>query len=353
MEHTKLVTPAELEDFADRRDSEPVIPELVATLVNLSVPDLTQCRIPYGDSIGLPGLDGIVQTENGFRQYVPRQTSYWEIGRSENAQNKATRDYKKRTENTPVAERGKVTFVFVTPRSKDWNQPSQTTWIQERIDDGWKDIKIIDGIQLCEWLRDFPGVGKWLLQKIGLVDTNTGFRTPAEHWSHVSQIVGGNDPPLPPQIFLVGRENACQQLKRLFQNEAQQLILSIESENDAEDFVAAFLESLDEITQRAFSSRCLFISDLETWNTFSSLRFSHILVANPRLNLVDLNEQQHLAALAHGHSIIIPASGAWSHGGEKVIPKMNYPAASYGVSNKFNCCACSLTYSLSRPWSLT
>lgn len=46
MEHTKLVTPSELEDFADRRDSEPVIPELVARLVNFSVPDLTLCRIP-------------------------------------------------------------------------------------------------------------------------------------------------------------------------------------------------------------------------------------------------------------------------------------------------------------------
>lgn len=46
MEHTKIVTPSELEDFADRRDSEPVLPEFVATLLNLSVPDLTLCRIP-------------------------------------------------------------------------------------------------------------------------------------------------------------------------------------------------------------------------------------------------------------------------------------------------------------------
>jgi hypothetical protein len=57
MEHTKLVTPSELEDFADRRDSEAVIPEVVALLVELSVPDLTLCRIPYGDSIGLADFD--------------------------------------------------------------------------------------------------------------------------------------------------------------------------------------------------------------------------------------------------------------------------------------------------------
>ena len=150
MEHTKLVTPSELEDFADRRDSEPVIPELVATLVNLSVPDLTLCRIPYGNSIGLPGLDGMVQTEGGFRQFVPKQTSYWEISCGADAQGKATENYTKRNDKTPVAERANVTFVFVTPRSKDWDQPSQAAWIQRRQGDGWKKIKVIDGVQLCE-----------------------------------------------------------------------------------------------------------------------------------------------------------------------------------------------------------
>src|SRR5712664_741111 len=158
MEHTKVVTPSELEDFADRRDSEPIIPELVSQLVDLSVPDLTLCRIPYGDSIGLPGFDGIVQTENGFRQFVPKQISYWEIGRNEDAQAKATKEYGNRTDKTPLAERAKATFVFVTPRSKDWDEPSQTEWMRKRQNDGWKGIKIIDGVQLCDWLREFPAV---------------------------------------------------------------------------------------------------------------------------------------------------------------------------------------------------
>lgn len=323
MEHTKLVTPSELEDFADRRDSEPILPELVALLVDRSVPDLTLCRIAYGDSIGLPGFDGMVQTEAGFRQFVPKQTSYWEIGRGASAQKKATEDYKKRTDKTLPAERSNVTFVFVTPRSKDWDQPSQAAWIQKRRRDGWKEVKVIDGVQLCEWLREFPGMGKWLLQRIGLVKALTGFQTPAEHWSHLAQMVSKDDPPLPPKIFLAGRENACQQLERLFRHEAQQLIFAIESENDAEDFVAAFLESLDQTTRRAYSSRCLFISDAEAWHTFSNLRFSHILVASQRLDLADSNEQLHLAARARGHGIIFSVSGAWSHGAEKLVPIMS------------------------------
>ena len=323
MEHTKVVTPSELEDFADRRDSEPVIPELVALLVNLSVPDLTQCRIPYGDAVGLPGLDGLVQTEAGFRQFVPKKTSWWEIGRSENAQKKATDEYKKRTDGTPPSERAEATFVFVTPRSRDWDQPSQSAWIQARKGGGWKEVKVIDGVQLCDWLREFPAVGKWLLQRIGLVKALTGFQTPAEHWSHLAQMVSQGDAPLPPKVFLAGRENACQQLERLFRREIRQLILAIESENDAEDFVAAFLESLDETTRRAYSNQCLFISDPDAWHTFSSLRFSHTLVASPRLDLADSNEQLHVAARARDHGIIFSVSGAWAHGGEKLVRIMS------------------------------
>lgn len=324
MEHTKVVTASELEDFSDRRDSEPVIPELIHQLVKLSVPDLTQCRIPYGDSIGLPGFDGLVQTEAGFRQFVPKKTSYWEISRGANAQSKATQNYTKRTRDQGISasERANATFVFVTPRSRDWNHASQLKWINARRKGGWKEIKVIDGVQLCDWLREFPAVGKWLLQRIGVVKNLTGFKTPAEHWSHLAQMVSLGDTPLPPKIFLAGRENACQQLERLFRREIQQLILSIESENDAEDFVAAFLQSLDEATRRDYSNQCLFISDPDAWHTFSNSLASHILVASPRLDL-DSNEQLHVAARARGHGIIFSVSGAWARGTEKLVKIMS------------------------------
>ena len=317
MEHTKLVTPSELEDFANRHDSEGVVPELVAQLVNLSVSDLTVCRIPYGDSIGLPGFDGVVQTETGFRQFVPRQTSFWEIGRGKNAQAKATEDYGKRTIDTPLGDRGKASFVFVTPRSRDWDQASQGKWIQDRQGDGWKEVKVLDGVQLCDWLREFPVVGKWLLQRIGLIKATTGFQTPAEHWKNLSDL---GDPRLPTKIFLVGREVACQQLERVFRGEVQQLVLSIESEHDAEDFVAAYLQSLDEQARRAFGSRCLFISEPDAWQTFGNLPARHVLVASPRLDLADVHEQLHMAAKGRGHGIVFSVSGAWSHGSEKLVP---------------------------------
>ncbi|MDD4964071.1 MAG: hypothetical protein PHI11_09160 [Gallionella sp.] len=320
MEHTQIVTASELEDYAQRRDSEAVIPELVWWLVTTSVPDITACRIPYSDSINLPGLDGLVETESGFRQFVPTQRSFWETGRGD-PQTKATEDYRKRTKEISAEERQTATFVFVTARSRTWSQSKQAKWVEDRGNDEWRAIKILDGVQLADWLREFPAIGKWLLNKIGLVKNANGFETVAEHWTLLSNLKANtaNDPPLPPTVFLVGREKACEELNRLFRGETTQLLLATESEKDAEDFVAAFLESLDVKTRQAFSSCCLFISDADTWHSFANLRASHILVASPRLDL-ESNEQLLMAARKNGHRIIIPVSGTWSHGNESLIP---------------------------------
>ena len=150
-------------------------------------------------------------------------------------------------------------------------------------------------------MRDFPAIGKWLLNKIGLVKSANGFQTVAEHWPLLSQSGRANDPPLPPKVFLVGRDKACEELSRLFRGEIKQLLLATESEPDAEDFVSAFLESLDEDSRRAFSSRCLFINDANAWHSFASLRTAHVFVASPRLDLESTNEQLHMAAKRNGH----------------------------------------------------
>lgn len=322
MEHSQIVTPNELEEFAKRVDSEAAIPELVWRLVTTSVKDLSLCRIPYGNSIGLPDLDGLVETESGLRQFVPKGRSYWEIGRSSKPQAKATADFKKRTAETSAKERASTTFVFVTPQNRPWPPQSQLRWIARRKKEGWKDIKIIDGIQLCDWLQEFPVHGKWLLKKIGLGTNVSGFETVAEHWGLIPQSTNPGDPPLPAKTFLIGRDKACVELARLFRGEITQLLLSVESEHDAEDFVAAFVESLDETTRRLFSDRCLLISDADTWEALINLRDDHVLVANPRIDLV-LNERLHMAARQRGHRMIIPVSGSWADGKESLISIRN------------------------------
>jgi hypothetical protein len=220
MEHTQIVTAAELENYANTIESEAAVPELIWMLVKESSTDLTTCRIPYGDAVNQPGWDGLVETPSGFRQFVPQGKSFWEIGTGGDPQGKATSDFKKRTENTKPEDRKDATYMFVTPRGAGaggWNEPAQTKWLDERKNSGWGRIKILDGIQIGDWLRDYPAIGKWLLKRMGLVKITSGFATPTEHWENLQQLSQpNNDPPIPPKLFWIGRDQARTELLRLF-----------------------------------------------------------------------------------------------------------------------------------------
>ncbi|MDX2186721.1 MAG: hypothetical protein SFV32_07305 [Opitutaceae bacterium] len=319
MEHTEIVTANELQTYAERSDSEAVIPELVSLLVKESVEDLSLCRIPYGDMINQPGWDGLVETEIGHREFVPKKKSFWEMGTGGKPQKKATKDFKGRTRSMANTVRQEATYVVVTPHSRLWPEPSQTRWKTKYAKFGWKEVKIVDGVQLADWLREYPAIGKWLLKKIGLVDKAHGFSTPAEHWENLAQSSRNGDPPLPARLFLVGRDHASTQLQHLFEGKSSQLLIATESEHDANDFVAAFLGSLDPEVQQIFRNRCLFIKEPDAWLSMTSLRDRHVLVAHPNLDLVDIGEQLHLAAKKRGHAVVIPILGAAGAGAESVV----------------------------------
>jgi hypothetical protein len=330
MEHTQLINAIELENYASRRDSVAgVIPELLYFLVRQSAPDCTACRIPYGASINQPGLDGFVETVTGFREFVPRGRSYWEIGTGGEPQKKATDDFRKRTEKTTWEERQIATYVAVTafgPGVDGWNEPSQREWISRRMDQGWKGIRILDAVKLADWLREFPAVGKWLLKQIGLVKSAAGFRTPAEHWENLQHLC---KPELPAQLFMVGRDHARTQIEPLFRGQINQLVLAIDSEHDAEDFVAAFLASLEPETRREFGNHCLFISDPDVWVSMTSLTAAHVLVAHPNLDLESSGQQLLFEAKKRGHRVILSAS---SWGGEELLQLRSPPAASIAAT---------------------
>lgn len=329
MEHTQIVTANELDSFADTRDSQAVIPELVWKLVN-EAPGLTTCRIPYGDAINQPGWDGLVETSHGFRQFVPQGRSFWEIGTKADPQRQATENFANRTDGMSEDERKDAIFVFLTPRSSGsggWNQPAQSNWKDDRKIYGWKGIKIIDGVQLADWLRELPAVGRWLLKNAGLVRSSIGFTTPLEHWENLQQLARTGDPPLPPKLFLAGRDQACSELARLFEGQTRELVLATENDLDGEDFVAAFLASLEADTRRAFGNKCLFVKEADAWNSLIHLKTAHVLVAHPNLDLEESGEQLHLGAKSRGHSLIIPITSGWSGGRDNLL-SLRSPSAS-------------------------
>jgi hypothetical protein len=322
MEHTQIVNAGELEKYADTIESQSVIPELVYELVRSSCPDLVACRIPYGDSINQPGLDGFIETADGFRHFIPKGKSILEIGVNKDPKTKASKDFKKRTGQISKQDRKEITYIFVTPRvaaSGGWDEPAQRKWIESQKKEGWRDIKIIDGIHLVDWMQEFPAIGKWLLKEMKILKTIVGLVTPSEHWENIQQLTGVGDPPLPAKIFLLGREQACAEINRLFLGEIKQVVFASESAMDTEDFIAAFLESLDIDKRKQFCNKCLFIEETEVWTSMAALKVAHVLVAHPGLDLEYSGEQLHMAAKKNGHSIVIALSGRSMEGSEKII----------------------------------
>ena len=331
MDHTHIVQAADLDRYSPTRESQSVIPELIYWLVKQSVPPPTVCRIPYGDAVNQPGWDGLVEIAQDFLEYIPSGASYWEIGTGANPQNKATTDFKKRTEALSDDERAKSSFVFVTPRSSlsgGWNEPEQTKWRDDRKNNGWKLIRIIDGVKLADWLREFPAVGRWMAKKLGLTRTLGGLTTPTDYWELVLAESVSDDPPLPPKLFTEGRSNACEALHSVFEGKTQPLLLFAEGHKDVADFVAAYLLTLEPNVARGYANRCLYINDKEAWRSIVETRSAHVLVADPRLGL-EMEEQADLQALARqrGHAMVIPLCGAWS-GNSPEILKLRSPSQS-------------------------
>lgn len=331
MDHTHIVQASDLERYADTRDSQAVIPELIYWLVKQSVSNASVCRIPYGDGVNQPGWDGLVKTTEAFLEFVPDGESYWEIGTGSKPQEKASDDFKKRTGALPDNDRAKASFVFVTPRSAGaggWNEPEQTKWLKCREGSGWKSIRIIDGVKLADWLREFPAVGQWMAKKINLSGSLGGISTPSEHWEIILAQTAPDEPPLPPKLFTEGRANACNALQSLFDGKSQKLLLFAESPLDVPDFVAAYIESLNPETARHYANRCIFINEEDAWRGVVEARKSHVLVANPRLGLeAEGRADLQTIAIRKGHAVIIPLCGAWSGENLEII-KLRSPSQS-------------------------
>lgn len=291
---------------AHAEDAQGVIIELVWRLVGASCPKPRERRFPLGDSIGQHGPDGFLDAE-GFEPFVPEGRSFWQIGTGLKACDKATSDYKALTAAVPVNVRIDSTFVFVTPLSGrrewkyTWKEDAQAGWIKERkLKNEWKDVRVIDGTKLVDWIHHFPAAAKWLASKMGL--PVQGIDTPEERWA-VLRTIGG--PPLKPQVFLTNRLDACNKLKQILAGNISQLKLQTHFPDQIVDFVAAYLATLDEETRTDITGQCLVISGIDAWNAICEQYRNHILIAAPT---VDLSGHQGSILLGKarraGHSVI-------------------------------------------------
>ena len=142
------VSAHDLNGWSGTRDSQDTLPEIVRRLIHASIADVSLIRFPSSDAVHMRGFDGILVTGSIMHHYIPAGASVWEFGTGEDPEGKATRDYKKRTENPQGVDPQTTTYVAVT--SRFWNSDKKAVWCAERQHSGeWLDVKALDAEDLA------------------------------------------------------------------------------------------------------------------------------------------------------------------------------------------------------------
>ncbi len=263
------INATDLNSWANRRDAQAVLPQLVRRLIHATTKQLQRTHFPAGDSVQMGGWDGIAYTEQG-NSFVLTGLSTWEFGATRDIKGKADSDYKKRCAEPLGIIPAQAAFIFVTlrrwGRKDDWTQEKN----QEKI---WAKVIAYDADDLEQWLELAPGVHTWFSRILGKWSEDTldlgGFW---EEWTQATT------PPLSSQLYLADREDAIEVVKNWLTAAPSKLTIQADSSTEAIAFLAAVLHHLPEEERLQHLSRCVLPQTEAAWRYVSSVQDSLILV---------------------------------------------------------------------------
>lgn len=231
------------------RDGQAKLPELASRLILAVYGPAAALRFPSDDSIQHAGWDGVCDTPRDST-HIPAGKSVWEIG-AQRARigAKAQEDYAKRTANPLGVNPSETCFIFFTPQS--W--PQKEVWAAERRADGiWRDVRVIDGDTLVNWLELYPGVAEWLAVRIKR--RPEGLRNLGEVWSEWSL---ATIPHLSPELIIADRDDQAISVLRWLYNSGSVLCVQAEAADEAIAFLHAAIGLLPINNRIYWESRIL------------------------------------------------------------------------------------------------
>jgi len=277
-----------LEQFAETRDGQSTIPELINKLIRASIgTEANDLLFPSGDSISQPGWDGICNVDKG-NEYVPSGFSGWEIGCNKKIAPKANSDYEKRSKDPLSLNPENTTFVFVTPLR--WS--GKDKWIKARKTEAkWKDVRVYDVDRLVHWIELCPAVGKWLAVRIGKLIP--GLIQLDEAWKEWSR---STMPAITENLILAGRDEEVERVVNWLKGNAS--ILSVQA--DSTDETIAFLNAVINQHTPNYNSRCLIASTNDMARTLANS-------ISPLIIVLESTEPGIAAFLVQqGHHVYLP-----------------------------------------------
>ncbi|SFE87722.1 hypothetical protein [Spirosoma endophyticum] len=304
------VDTTDLRSWANRRDCQETLPQLVRKLIRATSNSIKSIKFPSGENVLIGGWDGILVVSEET-DYLPLGTSLWEFGANSDTKGKADDDYQKRTGNPLGFDPAESTFVFVTPRL--WKKGDE--WVTEKKKDGiWKDIRVINAEMLEEWLEIAPTVAAWLATKHLGKYPNEGIQPSEDFWDEWSS---GPKINLQPQIVLGGRSQQVEELFSSLDNPALTAIQSTSRDETLAFIISAFKNDPDR--EEDFFARSLIVDTPEAFRQLSVLKTPLIFIARFE------DEGIFNRAISNKHNVIVPlgADAAENWSDKIILPKID------------------------------
>ena len=246
----KLVNALDLQHWADTKESESLMPELMRRLIHASIKVITRISFPNEDSVYLPGFDGILETTD-TNAYVSNGLSVFEIGTSKDKKSKADRDYNKRTKGLPAKERKNINYVFVIPRN--WSKARKWESAKKK-EKKWKNVRVLTAVELEDWISQCPTVAVWLTS---VIKRNVDIRIDSveEFWKNWS--VNEDRIKLNYSILLGGREKACAELIEAVSSSCSLSVVS----NSTDESLAFIAASIIQSNNKTLIDHCIIAYD--------------------------------------------------------------------------------------------
>ena len=249
----KFIISTRLNNWADEKECQQLLPELIKKLIVASVEKLERLSFPSGDATFLPGWDGIVSCEENI-DIVPAGISLWECGATKNVKEKIDSDFNKRINNPLGYEKSTSTFVFVTPRI--WEGADEWLRMHQNV---WGKVVVYTAVELEHWIETHPSVGMWLAEKLNILPSN-GCELPETYWNKWAQ---GKDFCLPYEIVLQGREDASKQVVETCKN-ASSIVLRTLTQNEVIAFAIASILTCEDADR--LKDKAIVVTDKNAYN---------------------------------------------------------------------------------------
>lgn len=300
VEPVRWIDSTDLGHWADRRDGQDTLPELISRLLLAGLGEGVNLRFPSKDSVHVGGWDGVCETQEG-NKYVPEGWSGWEIGAQRTKiKAKADSDFDSRAVDSQGLDKSQTTFVFVTLRR--WK--GKAAWAKKRAaEKKWKDVKAYDADDLVHWVELYPQVGQWLAVLIG--KRPAGIRQLDETWREWSLSTRW---PMNADLLLAGRDEEAARTLRWLRGEPAVLAVEGHSTQEAIAFLHAASSQLPADYRAVYQQGCLVAATAESARQLgtSHVPLTIVLEGGEAGVATELVRKGHHVYLPHGSTIGSP-----------------------------------------------